>query len=239
MMPSRGNKRILLFGDSHLAAAALAVRDAGAEDRFEFWGAAGPEFRNITLEDDGVRPTTTEAVEQVAMVNGRGLKRLERGAFDTAIVVGARLRITDFIVPMAEHVTAASGAVSDPVLAACAQEWLNKRTITMMDYLFADGGDVAFVAAPLSIQRPKTKGRVARPCIAPDGLRRLRRAAQVAMRARGYHLIQQPEDSITDELYTADAHAAFSEQRDFTHVTPTFMKGMLDEALRAIKQPVL
>lgn len=234
-MPSAA--RTLLFGDSHLAAAARAVRAAGAEDRFEFWGASGPNFRALEIEDDAVVPMTKAAAAEVARVNGRGRARLEPGAFDRVIMVGGRLRSSDFFVPMARHMMQPAGAVSEAVLAACARRWAGGRGFRLIRHLFPQGGPIAFI--PAALRLPPSSPDPDQPRLDKHALTRLRAAADAALSEQGIHLVQQPEASITEDLYTPPAHGADPEAGDVTHVSPAFMGRMLDDALTRLGEPAL
>ena len=214
-MPSPAKApRICIFGDSHLAAAKMAL-DSGAVDLgapYEFWGADGPRFRQLTMQESTIH-ASEEAAPIVAAVNGKGRKTLSATDFDVFLFYGARLRQSEYYPPLLDFICKPDGSLSSAVR----QKLTRRFLMGTRAYRFA-----------MQFAKHKSKPRVfySPTSFLTEGITENAHAEfPFAHRAKandrdilrawldeeahtdGITLIHQPEESITAGLFTKSKYA--------------------------------
>ncbi|MCD1628156.1 MAG: hypothetical protein ACU0BH_01205 [Paracoccaceae bacterium] len=238
---------LCIFGDSHIGSIRKAL-NAGLVEldglAVEFWGAAGPAFRQIDIKDGVVRPESKEAAEIVARVNGLGRLSLVADDFDGFLFYGARLRMAEFMVPYLHVLRDPKRAVSGAVMQAAAQHFLVSCRAFRIARSFARSGKTKVFFAPAPLM---TKGILdfAAPKM-PIDLYPFALEAEAQDRARiwgvfadilaadGITLIAQPDETIVDGAFT-DARYAIEgalESGDAGHKSPEFAALMLGAFLQ-------
>jgi len=209
------SETLCIFGDSHIGSARRAL-DAGLVvlegRRVEFWGAAGPLFRQIDIKDGVVRPEGKEAVEMVAQVNGQGRLTLAAEDFDSFLFYGARLRMAEFMLPYLHFMRDPQRAVSQAVMQAAARQFLRSCRAFRIARSFAATGRtrVFFAPAPLMTLGVLDETGPGQP------MARYPRAVEATaadrgviwdlfdslMAEAGITLIRQPEGTVVDGVFT-------------------------------------
>ena len=241
-MPSK-SKRVLIFGDSHLASVRHAdtagLLELGTVD-LEYWGAAGPAFRQIHFAKEALTPIKPETEEMVLQVNGNGRKTVAANDFDVFVFYGVRLRFTDFFAPYLTLMDGENTAVSDAVLTRAADTFLNDRRSVRMAAMLKKAGAgrviLAFAGFPVwgvvdHTLENRTLARFPDVTQATVASRqRIWQALEAGLAARGLELVMQPEDTITKGMFTDPAFAVADgvEREDAVHKAPTFAAKLLN-----------
>lgn len=232
--------RLCVIGDSHLGSLRRAV-DMGLV-RFhgchvEFWGAAGPQFRQIEMVR-GVIRARGDAREMVRRVNGNGREAIHPGDFDCFLFYGARLRVGEFFGPYLHRQHSGAGWQSRAALGAAARVFLRStRACRIAAELSRSGARVWFAPAPLPTAQVidhTAAGRIfaAYPRAAdatPGDRARLWDVLIAEAAAEGIELIRQPDDTVVEGILT-DARFACdgaAESGDAGHKSPWFAAAML------------
>lgn len=246
-MPSQ-TRSLCIFGDSHLGSVRRAL-DEGLIDltgfEVEFWGADGPNFRDIDIEGDTVRPQTDDALKWVRTINGNGRETLGPGDFDVYLFYGARLRLTDIMPPYLDILCNPDAAVSEAVLSAAVNRFISGRRSARIARHFADSGGPRVFFCPASFLADGVVDPMARQGVfaqfphaekAGEAERaRLWRMIDAIFGESGVTVLRQPEDTIvrgclTDGRYAVQDAVA---QKDAVHKSPEFGARMLAEFLKA------
>ena len=119
--------RFCVFGDSHIA----CVKHALDEDLLdlkgvdlEFWGAPGPQFRDLHLEEGRLVGTSAAARDSLAKINPARSAGLDPQAFDGILFIGCRLRASEFLVPVLASVPGSPGYLSQALRDLMLTRWL-------------------------------------------------------------------------------------------------------------------
>lgn len=248
-MPSR-SKRLCVFGDSHIGSLRKAldaglIKSAGFE--IEFWGATGPQFRQIDIIDGVVRPTSPQAAEMVAQVNGQGREALEPGDFDIYLFFGARLRMADFMPPYLQRLRDPQNGISAAVLQAGARGFLADRRMARIARNFGTSGKsrVFFAPAPLwtwGIQDNAAAQKLADDYpLAVDAGKTDRdmiwAVFQQIFEPDGVTLLRQPEETVTRGIFTDPKYAVEGAQDsgDIGHKSAEYAALVFKSFLKAAK----
>ena len=252
-MPSQrdaGLGRICFFGDSHLASVKQAL-DGGLlrldPAAVEFWGATGPDFRQLTMEGGRIR-AAGKAAEAVAMINGHGRESLGHEDFELFIFYGARLRPIEFMGPYLHRACDGEAFESEAALRAAAEAWLiMTRAFRFAQVFGRAGARVIYVPGPLPTEGIKDytiKDRVLQswPRAAEagaDARARLWRAMGDVAAQSGVHLLAQPEETVMKGCFTDRkfAVAGAEESGDSGHKSPDYAALLVGLALEAAAQP--
>lgn len=238
-MPSQ-TKRICFIGDSHLGSPKLAL-DEGLVDlgcEVEFWGATGPEFRQIRHVDGMLKCTTTASAEKVARVNSQGRTAIGPADFDGFVFYGARLRLSELLPPILARLCDAGQSLSTAVMRLMIRRYFGSRRAYRAAADFAATRPVWFVPASL-LNVPEgdlfAPGRAyagygaaqtAAPATRADVMQALVDvAAEDAVR-----LLPQDEATISDGIFTHRDYAAVPDgDTDLVHKSPAFAARHLQE----------
>ena len=239
---------LCIFGDSHIGSVRRAL-DAGLVrlDGFEveFWGAAGPLFRQIDIKQGVLRPLGKEAEEVVLRVNGKGRASLAPEDFDNYLFYGARLRIAEFMVPYLHHMRDPQHAASSAVMQAAARQFLSSCRAVRIARSFATSGRTRVFFAPAPLMTDGMAGQGAQKL--PMG--HYPRAVEATTEDRtqiwqmfaqlladdGVTLIAQPDETVVNGVFT---HAGFAIEGaqasgDAGHKSPEFACLMLQAFIAA------
>lgn len=240
-MPSPAEMPALcVIGDSHLGSLRRAV-DAGLVRfpglRVEFWGATGPQFRQIDMKD-GVIRARGPAREMVRRVNARGRTEIRAEDFPVYLFYGARLRVAEFFAPFLHRKHIATGFQSRAVLDACADRFLRAtRAFRIAAGLAETGAEVQFAPAPFptaGVVDLTEQGQILYRH--PDAVHaepadrdRLWQVLCDRCAASGVNLIRQPEDTVVDGIQTDPCYAIERavENGDPGHKSPEFAARLL------------
>lgn len=250
LSPHNAKRRLCIFGDSHLASVKQAI-DQGLVDlsgfEVEFWGAAGPEFRLLAMEN-GTIHARGAAAETVEMINGKGRNTLSAADFDAFIFYCARLKTIEFMGPYLHRAMDHTCFESETALRTAAEAWLiMTRAFRFARVFAATGAPVAYVPGPLPTEKVKDytiRDRVlqAWPLAAtagPPERARIWDALEHQAGGTGVRLIRQPEQTITNGTFTKFDYAVDGamQSEDSGHKNPAYSAMLLQHALDAIPVP--
>ena len=242
--------RICIIGDSHLSGIKKA-HDAGQINwpdgaRVEFWGAAGPLFRDICWAK-GAMQAGKKAGPSVTRINAAGRGHISPKDFDLIIFFGARMRIFEYFGEVlcwrARSGTWGSRALQDAMAAAyletirvyrAATEFAARGVQAMCfpvpfptaDVVAHDGQKGIFDAYPH-----------ARDATAEDRTRIWSRLRDIASGA-GVDLIAQPDHTVVQGLLTASDYACDGawETNDIVHKNADFAALWVNDALETLRR---
>jgi hypothetical protein len=89
-------KRVMIFGDSHMACVRLALNAKPARlapHDVEFWGTVGHRFRHISLKHGAIVPDDDFTAKRFSVVNRLGRSELRPDDFDAVVFTGCRTRV--------------------------------------------------------------------------------------------------------------------------------------------------
>ena len=116
--------RLCIIGDSQLGSLQTAMQTGltAAPDgvSVEFWGATGPDFRQIHWGDGAIRASGAAKVT-AQKINAAGRDHIAPEDFDTVIFFGARLRVAEFFGPYLDWAHTHGNLPSKAVLYTSAQ----------------------------------------------------------------------------------------------------------------------
>lgn len=242
---------LCIFGDSHIGSVRRAL-DAGLVRldgyEVEFWGAAGPLFRQIDIKNGVVRPIGQEAAEAVAMVNAKGRTSLAPSDFDCFVFYGARLRSAEFMLPYLHYMRDPHRAVSHDVMQAAAAQFLVSCRAVRIARSFAASGKARVYFAPAPLMTDGVLDQTA-PGM-PLALYPCAAAATAEDRAQiwgmftrilasdGITLIAQPDETVVNGAFTDARFAIDGAQAsgDAGHKSPEFAALMLRSFLATASQ---
>jgi hypothetical protein len=195
--------RFCVFGDSHIACVKHAL-DEGLLDLqgvdLEFWGAPGPRFRDLHMEEGRFVATSDEARDQLAKINPERFSGLGPDDFDGFLFIGCRLRSSDFLVPMLASVPGSPGYLSQAVRDMMLPRWLDSCRWYRAAREFARHRPVFFSPAGFLNDGIVSEEQVARTVnTEADAAERGVLWDQIAeaMQQDNIQLIRQPEETVT------------------------------------------
>ena len=210
---SAARLRFCVFGDSHIACVKHAL-DQGLLDLagvdLEFWGAPGPRFRDLHLEEGRFVVTSDGAREQLAKINPARSSGLGPEEFDGFLFIGCRLRASEYLVPMLASVPGAPGYLSQAVCDLMLPRWLESCRWYRAAREFAKQRPVFFSPAGFLNDGIVSEAEVARSVnTAATAAEREALWAQIAeaMQRDNIQLIRQPEETVTRGGLTCAAFA--------------------------------
>lgn len=243
-MPSPGRPRKLcIIGDSQVASVALALRQGLTKPpkdvEVEFWGAVGPDFRQIDWKNGAIRAPAS-AREAVLQINGHGRDHVAPDDFDCLVFYGARLRVGWFFAEYQQWVAdqgarpsraAAELAMHD--FAICARAYRlagrmaerGQKVIYAPAPFYSDG--VRDLAAPDNVYH---KFPAAFETTAEDRDHLWDLLDTVSARD-GIRMVRQPDDTVTEGLLTRREYqrADAVQEDDIGHKSPAFAAHWLKE----------
>lgn len=248
-MPSR-SKRLCIFGDSHIGGLRRALdaglaRPSGFE--IEFWGATGPQFRQIDMVDDVVRATGPQAAGVVARINGQGRETLAPGDFDFYLFYGARLRMAEFMPPYLQRLRDPRNTISAAVLRAGASGFLSETRAARIARAFGASGKTRVFFAPAPLWTWGVPGDSAAQKLADDhplaveadraDRGRIWAAFEEVLGQDNVTLLRQPEETVTRGVFTDTDYAVegAKDSGDIGHKSIEFAAMMFGTFLKAAK----
>lgn len=233
-------ERLCLYGDSHLAAAKLAL-DAGLVDpgrvQIEFFGAQGPEFRKMRHHPGQVIPDP-DALEALHLVNGGARDLLKAEDFANYLFIGGRLRLHELFPPLLAWRADPDRHLSAAIEAAVIDKWLiSTRAYRVASDFAARGARVWFSPASFLTEGVADMTGFGENSAAlnaseaeADALWAL---VQRRMQRDGLALIRPPANAITQPCLTrADfAVAGAAESNDAVHKSPAYAALALTDVL--------
>ncbi|SLN18973.1 hypothetical protein AQS8620_00418 [Aquimixticola soesokkakensis] len=239
--------KLCIFGDSHLSAASRALKEAPVlgDLAYEFWGADGPSFRDLTLVDGRITPGKI-AKDVVATVNGQGRETLGPTDFDAFLFYGARLRMSEFMPPMLDLLARPFAHVSAAVARKQVRSFLGKtRSYRFAQHFAAQNPKASVVFTPTSLLTADILPRVA------NGYRYAKKAQEPhrailrdlldeAGREDGITFLHQPERTIVKGMFTDPAYgiAGAQEDKDAVHKAPAYARLILETYAKQVCLPV-
>ena len=119
--------RFCVFGDSHIACVKQALNEGLLNldgIALEFWGAPGPQFRDLHYKDGRLVGAGDAALESLAKINPARAEGLDPKDFDGFLFIGCRLRSSDFVVPVLASQPGRPGYLSQAVRSLMLDRWL-------------------------------------------------------------------------------------------------------------------
>ena len=90
----------------------------------EFWGAPGPQFRDLHLEEGRLAARSEAARDSLAKINPARVEGLDPEDFDGFLFIGCRLRASEFLLPLLGSLPGSPGYLSSSVRALMLTRWL-------------------------------------------------------------------------------------------------------------------
>jgi hypothetical protein len=235
--------RLCIIGDSQLGSLQTAMQTGltAAPDgvSVEFWGATGPDFRQIHWGDGAIRASGAAKVT-AQKINAAGRDHIAPEDFDTVIFFGARLRVAEFFGPYLDWAHTHGNLPSKAVLYTSAKEFVwETRAYRMAHTLAQSGCDVIYVPGPFYTadildQTVKNRFFHAYPGARfGTGAQRdvLWSTLEAVSADLNISLIRQPEDTVTQGVLTdvsfACEHAV--ENGDVGHKSAAFAARWMQE----------
>ncbi len=242
-MPSQSKSapapiRVLLFGDSHLAAFKNAVDDgydAGADVTISFYGAAGPDFRKIGYGGGVIRPGK-KLLESGGLIATDGKTEITAEDYDAVLFVGARLRAVTYFEAMLPGYLDPNRFLSEAVRAQMTERFVSGCRAARMAMMLKRRGTPVVGFSPASFLNAGVE-RSARLCDAetlrqatPELRARIWAGLRSRLTAAGIEMFEQPEETITDGGFS---HPDFvvdgaADDADFSHKNPAYARLILD-----------
>jgi hypothetical protein len=229
--PAVAPRRVMIFGDSHMASVRLALNARPARlvpHDVEFWGTVGHRFRHISLKGGAIVPDDDFTAKRFAVVNRMGRTELRPDDFDAVAFTGCRTRVDGLFMEFLHRNRHRDQFVSSGVQRAIIAGHLRSLYPYQFAMEFARQGKARILYAPVSFQlaghpHPMTD-------MFPDaveGTAKERAAIWALVRAvmaeDGIVLLAQPDGTVVDGCFTnpsyATRHAATG---DSTHKNATY-----------------
>lgn len=242
-MPSPSDRpRLCLIGDSHLGSVRLAetggLVDFSGYD-LEYWGAAGPSFRGLMLQDDRMVVRGAEAQEDFARINGTGRTSVGPEDFDEYLLFGCRVCSFDFFGRYLQWKYGAQGWQSRAVLMRSAHSFLASSRAYRMGAIFAQKYGAKVSCIPVSLITADVVDHTQPGYfldLHPDSVNAtaedrawLWDVLVTAAAADGVTLIPQPDETVVGGVFTDPRYAVEGarEKEDADHKSPEFAAMML------------
>jgi hypothetical protein len=235
--------RFCVFGDSHIA----CIKHALDEDlldlkgvALEFWGAPGPQFRDLHFVEGQLVGTTEAARDNLAKINPARSAALVPQDFDGFLFIGCRLRLSEFLVPLLLNQAGKPGYVTAAVrdlmlrrwLEGCrwyraAREFAKERPVYFSPAGFLNDGVLSEEDVTKTIN---TEATAADRCALWDPM-------QQAMAGDNIQLLRQPEETVTRGGLTARSYATTlgSQDDDAVHKNGAYGALILNQALAQMR----
>jgi len=238
-VPLDKTMRFCVYGDSHIACVknALAEKTVALDGvSLEFWGAAGPSFRDLRFVEGRIEPTTPEAQAHLALINPQGRSCLAPPDFDAYLFMGCRLRAAEFLVPVLRGYAEPAAFVTSALRALMLQRWLEGCRSYRVAREFAKERPVFFAPAGFLNDQILTEEEVeATVNTEATAQQRADLWAEIgaAMAKGGVHLIPQPEETVTRGALTHIDYAADPQavEGDTVHKNAAYGALILNAAL--------
>lgn len=240
----KSKTRFCVFGDSHIACIKHA-QDEGLLQldgvKLHFWGAPGPQFRDLHQDGDRLVATSQAARDSLARINPDLGYALSPTDFDGYLFNGCRLRSTEYLVPLLQ--ARAGGAVfySSAVRDLMLARWLDSCRWYRAAREFAKQRPVFFAPAGFLNDGIISEEEVARG-INTQATCAERQALwdqiEKAMADDGIRLIRQPEETVTRGALTAAefATALGGQGDDAVHKNGAYGALILNQALAQMQK---
>lgn len=241
--PKQKSLRFCVFGDSHIA----CIKHALDEDlldmqgiELEFWGAPGPQFRDIHFLEGQLVGTTEAARNNLAKINPARSAALVPQDFDGFLFIGCRLRLSEFVVPLLQNQAGKPGYVSAAVrdlmlrrwLEGCrwyraAREFAKERPVYFSPAGFLNDGSLSEEDVAKAIN---TEATASDRCALWDQI-------EQAMASDSITLLRQPEETVTRGGLTARSYATTlgSQDDDAVHKNGAYGALILNQALAQMR----
>ncbi len=233
-----------VFGDSHIA----CVKHALDEDlldlkdvTLEFWGAPGPQFRDLHFEGGRLMARSEVARDSLAKINPARVEGLGPEDFDGFLFIGCRLRASEFLLPLLGSLPGSSGYLSSAVRRLMLSRWLEGCRWYRAAREFAKLRPVFFSPAGFLNDGIVSEDEVART-INTEATEAERKAiwdrVALAMQQDNIHLIRQPEETVTrGGLTRAEFATTLGDQGDDSvHKNGAYGALILNQALQDLRR---
>lgn len=206
--------RLAIFGDSHYACLRQAQNqkliDLSGVD-VEYWGHVGKRFRFLSCRDGAIVPDDDYTASRFAKFNEKGRTFLPAADFDLIFFMSCRVDVT------ALFQTLLAARRIGPFLTSGLQERMARDCLRgQRFYIYARelaaAGGARILLAPVSFPTEGYAGLRPQPAPAVRAAHAEDRAAIWQMlaetaRADGLTLLPQPEETVTEGLFTRAAYA--------------------------------
>jgi hypothetical protein len=237
--------RLCIFGDSHYACLKQAevqglVDVSGVE--LEYWGHVGTRFRHLEFRDGAIHPLDDFTARRFAKFNARGRMFLPAADFDWIHVTGARVYVWRLFYGVLR------GLTQGPFLSSgLMQRMLVDGLQSQLGYRLAKGlaatGTARVMLSPVAYYTFNSErfADMLTPemmALIPSHLSLFWDLFQRTAAEDGILLLQQPEASVSQGLFTDEAYAVANhvEKRDFEHHNAAYGALMLARAVDIVRQ---
>lgn len=235
--PAQG--KICVFGDSHIGSVKRAL-DRGLIDigchEVTFWGADGPSFRALRWKGGRIVPDR-EARAIVARISGVHHESIGANDFDLFIFYGARLRVQEYFASMQHDLRRPELGLSSGALRAITDRWaVRTRAWRFARNFVRAGAKVVFVPTSFptaGILPPEVERKRYHLSLNVAERTLLWGALQDAARRRGFCLVAQPDDTLSETMMTKPEFAAENahDSKDVVHKSAEYAAIMMKLAL--------
>lgn len=223
-IPPAALPRLAIFGDSHYACLRQAHNQnlidlSGVE--VEYWGHVGKRFRFLSCHDGAIVPDDDYTARRFAKFNEKGRTFLPAADFDVVFFMACRIDLTRLFLSLLAA-RRAGPFLTSGLQRRIAGDWLAGQRFYTYARALAETGTARIILSPVSFPTLGFAGLAA-----PDAVRQAPaddRAAiwqMLAERAAGdgITLLPQPEETVTDGLFTRPDYAVadFAALNDHAH----------------------
>jgi len=235
--------RFCVFGDSHIA----CVKHALDEDLLDlqgvelaFWGAPGPQFRDLHLEEGRLVARSEAVRDSLAKINPTHSEALQPLDYDGFLFIGCRLRASEFVLPLLASQPGSLGYLSATVRDLMLARWLDGCRWYRAAREFAKQRPVFFSPAGFLNDGILSEDEVTRT-VNTEATQAQRQMIwdriDLAMQQDGIRLIQQPEETVArGGLTRAEFATQLGDQGDDSvHKNGPYGAMILNQALREMR----
>lgn len=235
--------RLCVFGDSHYA----CVRQAEAQGlvdtagvALEYWGNVGGRFRYLQFRDGAIHPPDDAVASRFAKFNAKGRTFLPAAEFDAILVMGARIypwRVFFRLLQLLSNGTFVSEGLQRRILSDGLRGYHGYQLASGL----AATGTARVLMAPVAFYtaNPERFAASITPVIAgliADRLPWFWSVLSEAAAADGITLIAQPDETVTDGMFTDPAYAVADHvaKADYEHHNAAYGAVILSRALALV-----
>ena len=233
-----------IFGDSHYA----CLRQAEAEGladlsgvELEYWGHVGSGFRFLQVRDGAVHPGDDKVARSFARFNAKRRLVLPAADFDAILVMGARVYVWRLFIGVLRALE------SGPFLS----QGLMRRMLVdgfrcQLGYQVTAGlaatGTARIFLAPIAYytENPEVLGELVTPGmqrLIPERLPEFWRILQEAAAEDGIDLVPQPEETVTQGIFTGAGYAVADHlaKADYEHRNAKYGAVILSRVMPVVR----
>lgn len=227
--------KVMLFGDSHLAALKRGMSQVnlpGGMD-VQFWGTPGNRFRNISWAGNKIVPNDEKTADAFARFNAHGVRDLDPLLYDIVGFVGARIRPGAVIPDLLNHMANPKRHLTKDYMRLVLREHYLKHTTYQMAQAIAKLGKPRVLMNMIPFrtdgkERTSRAYKVARTATRDD-IALLWQLTSEILAEDKITYVPQPVETVVNGYYT-DAKYGL-ETDDSVHMNPDYGALMINQIL--------